>query len=1825
MYWDALKASLPRWRAGTEKRQGWQQALNLRSQPPVIDPDVMGPVDLKNPISGKAFEVWQARQKWLKDQSTTLEQMRQAEASELAGLDKILESAIGLSAIDMVTLRDNQRKGEGIAARLEQLNLTNAGFSYLLKIRGLAEKAKPTHDGEWKDVYAILTHVEKQREFAEWRNEEREKDVVLSPKEFKVAILERATFPPIPLWEPLPWRASWDVRRAWVETLQLRIDQEQTIIDGLVQAVSTTEGSILPMLRDALIMTLTVGGDTLESKAKWVTDNFLIDTKLSGCQVTTRVGQAITTLQSLLWQLRTKQSKHPELLLQAPDFDEDWATIGSYAAWRAGMFVFMYPENILLPSFRRMQTPAFRTLVAGLRANKRLTPDYACRAANAYSDYFRDVCSLSLEACAEATTDRIDQHPCRLPEGEKDQGFLFLFARSNLSNKVYWSTHKSGADPAYAQTFWAEIPGLEGVLNLVGAVTYEITPQERFVCVFARVQEGREQKLVFTRYDLEKGTWQSEVTELELPEKATSFTAKLKATAADEVPSLGLWLQNGHLYLWNLSPKGDNWDSNNDDQPWKTQTVFAEHRDVSVGVFNNNPKSTFDNAFSARDVAARFTAVNDYAYQEGYLGGFPNFYEAGTLYGTILLHHDAADWRDILAGELGNPKSIFDGTFSALDVAARFGAVNDWAYNNGYFAGFPNFHEADHGSGPVYGSILIKPEAADWRDIPAGELGNPKSTFDGTFSALDVAARFAAVSVYAHAHGYLTGFPTFHEGPGPVFGAILIKHTVGRQLPGPWQTECPFSGIKPNYSGPFDIPAFVSETEVPKRTKHIADAFKANPGATRSHLTYFEEAWYFVPLQIALQLHQHGHYIAALDWFRTIYDYSLSVKERKIYYGLTHEAALHAGYDRNEDWLQDNLNPHAIAQTRRFSYTRFTLLSLIRCFLDYADAEFTRDTPESVERARTLYLTARSLLDVNELKKLINPCESLVIALDTKVRKALRSDGRILGPAWEDIMRDLNAISEHERLNEVIEKVTPFLSRDRRDVTRATRDFAKAADIVKAKNGTLPLSIKSVLEEKDSLRVKVHAQLLTQPDLMEAVSKVGAADLGHRNGFYFWYQPGLSYRFCIPPNPVLQALGLRAELNLYKLRNCRNIAGMERQLEAYAAPTDAQSGMPTIGAGGQLTFPGTRVLQPTPYRFKVLIERAKQLGQLAGQIEANMLSAFEKRDAEAYSALRAKQDVQLSRSGVKLQDLRMKQAEKQVILAELQEERSQIQVDHYQGLLDEDISANERAALVMMWATLGLHGVAAYLSTGASVASFYQLNTAGGLSSASSAVSSLAAATSTQTSILSTIASYERRKQDWEFQRTLAQQDVRIGTQQVKIAEDSVGVVRQEHAIAELQSEHADAVVEFLSNKFTNVELYDWMSDVLEGVYSYFLQQTTAVAKLAEDQLAFERHETPAGFIQADYWEAASDQISSNSTNGRSPDRRGLTGSARLLQDIYQLEQYAFDTDKRKLQLSKTISMAGQAPIEFQRFREMGVIALRTPLELFDRDFPGHYVRLIKRVRMSVVALIPPVESIKASLTTTGLSRVVIGGDVFQLVLVRREPEMVALSSPRDATGLFELEPQSEMLFPFEATGVDASWEFRMPKAANRFDYSTIADVLLTIEYTALNSFEYRQQVIKELDAGFHGDRPFSFRHNFADQWYDLHNPDQTSDPMVVRFKTTRQDLPPNLESLKVQHVVLYFGRREEVSFEISVSHLLFTEQGSTGAIGGGASSIDGVISTRRGNAGSWTAMIGKSPFGEWELALPNTEEMRNRFKNSEIEDILFVITCSGRTPAWPD
>ena len=165
-------------------------------------------------------------------------------------------------------------------------------------------------------------------------------------------------------------------------------------------------------------------------------------------------------------------------------------------------------------------------------------------------------------------------------------------------------------------------------------------------------------------------------------------------------------------------------------------------------------------------------------------------------------------------------------------------------------------------------------------------------------------------------------------------------------------------------------------------------------------------------MQLALQLQQRGQYLAALDWFRTVYDYGRPESERKIYHGLTLEEELSQTIKRAADWLADPLAPHALGATRANAYTRFTVLSIVRCLLAFADAEFTRDTAESVARARGLYDAAVQLLDSEGLQSPLQDCDSIIQGLDAEIVGSLRTEAPELVPVWRDLSLRLERIGD---------------------------------------------------------------------------------------------------------------------------------------------------------------------------------------------------------------------------------------------------------------------------------------------------------------------------------------------------------------------------------------------------------------------------------------------------------------------------------------------------------------------------------------------------------------------------------------------------------------------------------------------------------------------------------------------------------------------------------------------------------------------------------------------------------------------------------------------
>ena len=122
------------------------------------------------------------------------------------------------------------------------------------------------------------------------------------------------------------------------------------------------------------------------------------------------------------------------------------------------------------------------------------------------------------------------------------------------------------------------------------------------------------------------------------------------------------------------------------------------------------------------DFADRIRATQDYAANNGFVGGFPTFYHAQeqriqiagppksvTVCGTVLLNADGAEFRDVPLSDLGDPELD--------DVGGRFRATQDYADNNGFVGGFPTMNHVTRNGVIVCGTVLIKPGFGQWRDV----------------------------------------------------------------------------------------------------------------------------------------------------------------------------------------------------------------------------------------------------------------------------------------------------------------------------------------------------------------------------------------------------------------------------------------------------------------------------------------------------------------------------------------------------------------------------------------------------------------------------------------------------------------------------------------------------------------------------------------------------------------------------------------------------------------------------------------------------------------------------------------------------------------------------------------------------------------------------------------------------------------------------------------------------------------------------------------------------------------------------------------------------
>jgi len=171
------------------------------------------------------------------------------------------------------------------------------------------------------------------------------------------------------------------------------------------------------------------------------------------------------------------------------------------------------------------------------------------------------------------------------------------------------------------------------------------------------------------------------------------------------------------------------------------------------------------------------------------------------------------------------------------------------------------------------------------------------------------------------------------------------------------------------------------------------------------------------------------------------------------------------------------------------------------------------------------------------------------------------------------------------------------------------------------------------------------------------------------------------------------------------------------------------------------------------------------------------------------------------------------------------------------------------------------------------------------------------------------------------------------------------------------------------------------------------------------------------------------------------------------------------DRDVREFELRKSISLADLDPEQLTALRESGMCSFEVPEVLFDLDHPGHYLRRIRSVRITIPAVVGPYTSLGASLqllshktrvdkATGGYAEDPSGEDT-RFRYGTGAGQSIATSTAMSDGGLFNLDFKDERYLPFEYVGAISSWKLQLPAEVRQFDYRTIQDVVIHIDYTA--------------------------------------------------------------------------------------------------------------------------------------------------------------------------
>jgi hypothetical protein len=609
--------------------------------------------------------------------------------------------------------------------------------------------------------------------------------------------------------------------------------------------------------------------------------------------------------------------------------------------------------------------------------------------------------------------------------------------------------------------------------------------------------------------------------------------------------------------------------------------------------------------------------------------------------------------------------------------------------------------------------------------------------------------------------------------------------------------------------------------------------------------------------------------------------------------------------------------------------------------------------------------------------------------------------------------------------------------------------------------------------------------------------------------------------FCIPHNEKLLSYWDTVEDRLFKIRHCMNIEGVVRQLPLFEPPIDPALLVRARALGLDLASVLDDLSAPLPhYRFPFMLQKAREFCEELKQLGGLLLSALEKKDAERLAQIRANHEKALLKAVLEIKKRQVKEAEDTVAsldkAGQVAEERNAFyeripkRIQQEKDYLDELGRAQDWEE-ASHWAEVGASAIAAAdpTVTAGVIADVppkaYTELTWGGIHFASAAqmiaqgLSAFGSKHAYAANVSNIKAGWIRRQDEWKLQARLA----KIEKDQIQKQRDGADIRRQiaenELANHEKQIEQAAEIEDFLREKFTKQDLYTWMVTQVSSVYFQAYKLACDMAKRAERIYRYELGIGDSSFIQFGAWDNL---------------RKGLLAGERLSLDLRRLEAAYLDKNRRTYELTRHISLAQLDPWALIALRETGECDVEIPEALFDLDYPGHYLRRIKSVSLTLPCVAGPYTSVSCTLTLhkhkTRRDTKAKGNDPTNdgLEWQFSPVQSIATSGARNDSGLFELNFHDERRLPFEGAGVVSSWHLQMPKPKQfaQFDYETITDVVFHISYTALEGGEKfhhdrlsglkdRLNNVKLPENPWSSNgllRALSFRHEFPNEWYRL-------------------------------------------------------------------------------------------------------------------------------------